>query len=431
MLNGCIEIPGDYWHLPSNIVVVDTPGLNADNSRHGMVTRESIRNVCDLCCVLTSASIPCPSSLVNFVSENLREMQDRCVCVVTQVDRVSKRERDGLVNYISERLSSEGMSFKKVFGVAPIYAAHREEQHVEAESFRASFSDFTRSLSSMLEEARNDVISEKTERLTHHLADETLRPLLESILDEYNRRKEALASNKLAEPDSFFTEAKCNAGDAMRRAKDQGKLMGENSLNKTIDEIKESVEREINNADSVDKIRMALSGSLTSRLNGPMRDALQKYSEQCIKAMQLFLERFKREFNVAYRNLCRDAPAFPTLKGPEVVVCLPQMDFSGVVGAINVLDIEDDEQRLGNAAKGAAAGAVVGTVVPVIGTVVGGIAGGIIGVIFGGKDVAEFRDTAKSKLANGVKDLREKELQYFDQESKLDYVQIVKELDEQ
>ena len=426
-----IEIPGDHWHLPDNIVVVDTPGLNADNPRHGMVAHEAIRNLCDLCCVLTAASIPCPASLVHFVSENLREMQGRCVCVATQVDRVRRRERDGLVNYISERLASEGLSFKKVFGVAPIYAAHPDERHAEAESFRAGFSDFVRVLSTMLEEARNDVISEKTGRLIKHLADETLRPMLESMRDEFRRRKNALASNRLSNPDSFFKDAIGKAHSSLTCVANHIAQACLISLDHPIDRLREDVERRVNSASSVDEIKAALTASLSDHLNSSVREELQGYADGCRGSAMEIVRHFKSEFNAAYRNLGRDAPALPMTQTSEITVRLPHLSFSGAVGAVAILDRRENEQRWGNAGRGAAIGAGIGSFVPVIGTFAGALIGGAIGGIFGGKDISEFRQTAKSELANAVKRLRQKVSNYFDEQSQLILNQVASEIDRQ
>lgn len=426
-----IEIPGDHWKLPDNIVVVDTPGLNADNPRHGMVAREAVRNLCDLCCVLTSASIPCPASLVHFVSENLREMQGRCICVATQVDRVRRRERDGLVNYISERLASEGLSFKKVCGVAPIYAAHPDEHHAEAESFRVGFSDFVRALSSMLEQARNDVISEKTGRLIKHLADETLRPMLESMRDEFRRRKNALASNRLSNPDLFFEEASRKAHSSLTCAANHIAQACLISLDHPIDRLRESVERRVNSANSVDEIKAALTVSLSDRLNSSVREELQGYADGCRGSAMEIVRQFKSEFNAAYRNLGRDAPALPMTQTSEITVRLPHLSFSGAVGAVAALDRQDNDQRLGNAGRGAAIGAGIGSFVPVIGTFAGALIGGAIGGIFGGKDISEFRRTAKMELANAVKRLRQKVSNYFKEQSQLILHQIASEMDGQ
>lgn len=426
-----IEIPGDYWYLPDNIIVVDTPGLNADTPRHGIVAQEAVRNLCDLCCVLTSASIPCPASLVHFVSENLREMQNRCVCVATQVDRIRKRERDGLVNYITERLASEGFSFKKVFGVAPIYTVHPEERHAESEFFRVGFFDFRRTLSAMLEDARNDVIEEKTERLTKHLADETLRPMLESLRAEFVHRKNALANNRLSAPDSFFAEAFSKAQQCVNKA---GKSASEEcclALDKEIDGIREEVERGINNANSVDEIKKALSVSLSERLNSRMRKDLQVYADKCGDSAQKILLKFKSEFNDAYRNLGHNAPVLPVARISKITVDLPQMNFSGTIDAIAVLERQDGDQRLGNAGKGVAIGAGIGSVVPVIGTVAGALIGGTLGVIFGGKDISEFKQPAKKGLANAVKKLRQEVSEYFENQCQSILRHISSEMDKQ
>ena len=417
-----IEIPGDYWHLPDNIVVVDTPGLNTDNPRHGMVTCAAVRNLCDLCCVLTSATAPLPDTLVRFVSENLREMQGRCVYVATQLDRVPRHDREGQVNYISDRLASEGLSFGKVFGVSSIFAAHPDEHHAEAESFRAGFSDFVEALSSMLEDARNDVICEKTERLVKHLADETLRPMIESMRDKFRRWKNAIASSRLPDPDLFFKEKRRDALAILQREGDRADQENRSLLDHAVDDLHDEVAQKICNARRLDDIKSVLSTLPSQRLNSTMREALQGYANRCADSVQKILGQIKSEFNSAYRNLSLNVPdsaSGAVASNSGISFELPQMSFACTVDAVDSL------VWLGHFR----------------------IRPALIFAIFIGcksvyefgrhlysifrKDIAEYRQVENNPLLIDVKELRQKVSNYFEEQRQAIFSQIVSEVDGQ
>lgn len=402
-----ISIPSDCWHLPENVVVVDTPGLNSDNPRHGEVTRQAVQDVCDLCCVLTSASTPCPSSLTGFLSENLREDSGRCVGVVTQIDRLRKRERDGAVRYVAERLESEGLPFREVVGVSPLAVVHPEEAGAEGETLRTEFDAFTKRLSELLREGRDAAITGKVAQLARHLADKTLLPILSEKKKVLNERKTRLKVNQLSDPNGFLKTTEEKAARKVSDIFQESAQGGKPKLDETIDSIRQSIETKINEAIIVSDVKGALQGaSVSQRLKKTMGKCLEQCGAEGSHAATQFLAGFRGEFNNAYRDLAGKTAKTPEIKQPDIFVSVPDIDLSDAIGAISLLDDQDDEQRMGSAAKGAAAGAAVGSFIPILGTLTGALIGGALGGIFGGKDISEFKTKARGKLGEAIRKLR-------------------------
>ena len=413
-----INIPFDNWHLPENVVIVDTPGLNSDNPRHGEVTRKAVQNICDLCCVLTSASIPCPSSLTQFLSENLRQDSGRCVGVVTQIDRLRPREREGMIRYVAERMESEGLPFREVVGVASIAVVHPDESGNEGEAFRSDFAAFTKRLSQLLQEGRDAAISGKVGQLARHLADKTLMPVLLKMKQELNARKSKLQANQLANPEDFIQRAEEAAEKEVSKTIRQAILDGKLNLDGKIDDVRESIENSINRAVLVSDVETALKGrSLSGRIHQPMKACLGQCGEAGSRVATAFLSGFRDEFNKAYRDLAGHSARTPVVNLPDISVSVPDVDLSDAIGAISLLDDEDDKQRMGNAAKGAAAGAAVGSLFFGIGAMPGALIGAALGGIFGGKDISEFKAKARNKLGEAVTKLRKASRQAFEHQA--------------
>ena len=71
-----LTLPIKMPFFTENVVLVDTPGVNAENGRHQDVTESAMRRYCDLVVALTVATMPCPQSLMTFLRQN--ETYDAC-----------------------------------------------------------------------------------------------------------------------------------------------------------------------------------------------------------------------------------------------------------------------------------------------------------------------------------------------------------------
>jgi len=108
-------------NLRAGLVIVDTPGANADNPRHARVTCAAIRHLCDAVIVVVPAHAPVSQTLVNLLRDHLAEILHRCVFLVTKLDLIRRAwERGPLLHNIRSRLGQElGLTHPKVFPAVP------------------------------------------------------------------------------------------------------------------------------------------------------------------------------------------------------------------------------------------------------------------------------------------------------------------------
>ena len=405
-----ISIPSDCWHLPDDVVIVDTPGLNSDNPRHGEVTRQAVDDICDLCCVLTSATIPCPSSLTGFLSENLQEDSGRCVGVVTQIDRIRTRERDGTVRYVAERLESEGLPFREVVGVSPLAVVHPEDAGAEGETLRMGFDAFTKRLSELLREGRDAAIAGKVTRLARHLAEKTLLPILSEKQEELSERKAQLKANQLSNPESFFAKAEKRIDRLLTDEFKRSAVISQTASSNAIDKAQTNIENEIAKASSVDALKFAASDASTfdivdKRWNAECKSAIKKG----INKARQFLEDFHNEFNEAFRYLSSRKVELKTIN----------VNITGTAVSINLNSVTNAITMKASQLEGSATtGGVVATIgLTILLGPIGLLLGPLGGWLYWQLNKEEIKEKALSNLHANMRAFRKKISAQFDTES--------------
>ncbi|MDY7226810.1 dynamin family protein [Hyalangium rubrum] len=96
--------PGDTL-LRHPVRLVDTPGLGSSNEEHSKITRDYMQHT-DALVVVFSASKPFSDSERDFLL-TFRQLLDRAVFVVNQIDRVSDDERDEVLGHIRHGLKED------------------------------------------------------------------------------------------------------------------------------------------------------------------------------------------------------------------------------------------------------------------------------------------------------------------------------------
>ena len=97
-----IEYPGSF--LANRIVIVDTPGTNANNSEHGAITENVVRQEADLAVIVIPATMPLSQSLADFLGNALKPCLHRCIFVVSRMDAIKPQEQSSLLQDLRSRL---------------------------------------------------------------------------------------------------------------------------------------------------------------------------------------------------------------------------------------------------------------------------------------------------------------------------------------
>ena len=395
-----IEIPSDVWRLPPEIAIVDTPGTNSGNSRHTEVAKRAVHELCDLCAALTSATEPCPRTLVTFIEDALADVQNRCIGIVTQIDKLRSRERPRVIQYVNERLNSEGIKFRKVFGAAPLLVVHPEESEgrPDSDSLRADFALLVADLAGQLREGRVAAIDEKLEALVRRLIN-TILPLFNDLRNELRTRAERLENNKLANPKAFFDEAKQLANEGLIQALEDAFWKFVPEADAVITSLKSADAEALSTASSISAIKKIIGKKYSAELRQPLWRGLSVCFEASVNAAQTFLHRFHHRFNDAFRNLSKRATVQIDVSELTINTRFPKIDLDEVMKTIREIDWEDTKERVGGGLGAGGAGAGVGFLLGgPVGAAIGGGVGALLGWIASGKNIEEVKTRASASL---------------------------------
>jgi len=102
VINLTITHPSSF--LANQIVIIDTPGTNANNSEHGTITENVIREEADLAVIVVPATMPLSQSLADFLGNALKPCLHRCIFVVSRMDAIKPQEQSSLLQDLRSRL---------------------------------------------------------------------------------------------------------------------------------------------------------------------------------------------------------------------------------------------------------------------------------------------------------------------------------------
>ncbi len=90
--------------LSTGLRIIDTPGTSATTEWHETVTQRAIHNFSDLSILLVNGTRPLTDSFCRFVRDNLENVLDKCVFVVTKLDLIPAQERAKMLTYIRNKI---------------------------------------------------------------------------------------------------------------------------------------------------------------------------------------------------------------------------------------------------------------------------------------------------------------------------------------
>ncbi len=88
----------------SGLRIIDTPGTSATTEWHENVTQRAISNFSDISILLVNGTRPLTESFCRFVQDNLENVLDKCVFVVTKLDLIPPKERARMLTYIRDKI---------------------------------------------------------------------------------------------------------------------------------------------------------------------------------------------------------------------------------------------------------------------------------------------------------------------------------------
>jgi GTPase Era involved in 16S rRNA processing/gas vesicle protein len=404
--------------LSNGIVIIDTPGVNANctHAQHGTVTQQVVDAEVDAAVIVIPATTPLPQSLANFLLHSLHHCLHRCVFVVTKMDVIRSREQSNLLDNIKARLTTMlELEYPTIFAASPqivIDQLNGDPVSSSLQHWQGEFEDLEASLWKRLRHERVLSIAEKLLRLLTQLFDQIDASMQAEWLS-YQTKQAAIEGEVIQDLRSFASDQYqiCNRSFENQAVLIQTKI--EQLITKSRHEAIQSIEEKI-------------SAATTTTLDDILKNQVKTILEENQKLLQAKLEKvfkilsqvaiengqaFDHQFSQVYQRL-------QALSGnikADLVPIADQNQFNALDITNSVQSLQQQFEQKDNelVGSGAISGAVIGTLfMPGFGTAIGAVVGGILPLFFTSLEQrkAQILDTLRSNLYQQY-DISEKQIQ--------------------
>lgn len=383
--------------LSAGFRIIDTPGTNALERWHEEVTARTIEELSDITVLIVDANKPLAQSFCDFVKNHLANVLHQCIFVVTRVDMIRPREREGVLAYLKERISQEFELADPMVLPYSAYAVLDAAQGGEA-SPMAELS--YQSEKQMLSYMAHTKLTAQTKRLSC---------LIDGLYEGLTRQLDTLSQSRLEELQLLqrtqqadlapfvkqqITQTTHNFSEKIIPIRNQ--II--NRMNELADQGKASILLELEKCTTVE----VLKGFTANRVNAlcaqegkKIGTVPQDHTDPVNELFQEVLFGFQVEFEKAYQeldilNITLGTPSYTFPQSLHV----EQVDTQSALKYVSETLEKENRAFWGGAAAGAALGTAIA---PGIGTLFGAVAG----FIFGGSrapDLAETKSKTKTTL---------------------------------
>lgn len=392
--------------LRDGVVIVDTPGANASNPRHGRVTARALQDICDAAIVTVPADMPASESLLQFLRTHAADVIHRCIFVVTKVDLLRREsDRSRVLENVRARVSTLlGLTNPRVLAAAPHFVVSalpkdpsdcateppsddNAEDAAERSGWINHFEAMEAELRHLLKEkrlqAQADDIGKLLEQLYHRL-----KHAIEVQLTEYRTRHESLERIVIPDIHGFIAQRRARHCDLASNAVARVLRGLHGELTDLGVEVVRRLNTTIGEASNRAELKTAMESAVPRVINqgeSRIKRHVDRVLNQISGAVQSELEVFHREFQEHYRSL---ATLGGTLSHDKRIGADTVREFSAVATSLSATLAStvsnSSNERNQRMVGGGAAGAVIGTfLLPGIGTLIGGLAGSLLSSMFG------------------------------------------------
>jgi hypothetical protein len=394
--------------LSDGLVVIDTPGMNAVNPRHGDVTGAALRELCDAVLVTVPADAAGSQTLFQYLATHAGEILHRCVFIVTKFDLLRReRDREAVLEHLRLRLASQlGVANPIVLAAAPEFvvaslpsertttdgpAGNEDCESVygqdETQRWSTHFVHMESHLRDILKTKRLQAQADDVAKLLEQLY-RKVTSAIERRIAEYTRRHAALERLVIPDIEAFIAPRRDAHVSSATREIEKIAIEIVNDVDAYCLAVFRSVSSAIENASDRGALRKAMESIVPATISAgevQVRRRLEKGADQIHRVAMRELKSFHKGFQEQYRSLATLGGVLP-VDGSSAGAAVAQ--FTADSKAIST-DLGTDMGREASESVqrvlgGGAAGAVIGTfLLPGIGTVIGGLLGSLLGSMFG------------------------------------------------
>ena len=442
-----VGYPSDF--LQQGIRIIDTPGTNSLEQWHEDVTKEAIREQADACIILTSAEKPFPESFCRFLEDNLEDVLQTCVFVVTKIDLVPPKQQARQLEYIrkvlKEKLSVHDPLVLPYSALPVINGTGTEyiEGNRETEERILKF----------LQEQRIRIQLQRCMALSEN-AMGRLKESMEQVSSQQEQRHLQLMQAVTTDLQGFVMRKKSEISlSYQENTNEKVKAIGENVAVWIRDkkrEVYEAFQKPATESGIRDFLQTKLNPLLEEKKSEILKNAgisaesSSKYLSEIQSIAEGHCRRFEADFKREYRQL--ELLAHDLVQEVDKSVRLDDSLMTNIQANIAIRQKveanvkQENRGFLGYAGAGAAAGAAIGSVVPIIGTTAGAVIGAVAGFMrFSKKSDDSSRGTAfRNQVAGDVnavveqyfRSLKDSVMQFFNQNIANCWMQVERVMDQ-
>ena len=394
--------------LKSGIVIIDTPGTNAENEEHGKITKKVIETEADAAVIIIPAGQPLSTTLISFLSGSIYQYIHRCVFVISKMDTIREKEQARLIKNIEKRLKEN----LKIDNFLMIDAAPQivldmlnitEEIAEKNRPWHDKFVDLEKRLYEYLMSCREIAITESVSRLLTQVFRQS-ESHLQIQQEQFRKKQEAIEREVIRDLPSFTSEQYGECSSMIENATNVTKSKVEKILSDCQENIESQLRGMIFATQNKDELKNLLENRISPVFNNA-RSTLDASLTSATTELNISFSQVKKHFDQKFSQQYSKLKALSSntnLTRIQATQENMQISTSSVMSVASEFGKEAGDKSGRNV--GAGAGAALGTLIlPGVGTVVGAVLGGIFGSLFG-PSLSELQNRSWNELQPKVND---------------------------
>jgi hypothetical protein len=379
--------------LSDGICIIDTPGADATDAEHAVVTRQAVA-AADAAIIITPARQIVSDTLLKLIKNHLQLIPflHRSIFLITEMDLIRKEERMDVLAGACQRLAR---GLKEVGDLPPVLCASAQSVMdevsrdnvfiVRKESDRLywqqQFKLLKAELLSRMQQQRAVTIAESLLRLL----DDVLSALDSHLSEKWaqgSAKQAALEAAIIPDLDSFTSQQHKDCYNTMTTAATEARVWSENAVEAESSRTLKEVENGVASAGSLKELKSYLEQNLSIIINRNQQNLqtqLSPYFDNLQQTAQDISQVFDQRFEEAYQRL---SATQHTLSAGDATVKL-SLAASDLIASGNSSGAFTTAS-MGQRATGAAVAMVVGAILlPGLGLLIPAVLGSIFSGFLG------------------------------------------------
>jgi GTPase Era involved in 16S rRNA processing len=385
-----IRLHVDGKGIPSNIKIIDTPGINPGDElakNHIKVTQHIVEHIADMAIVLIPAHAVMSATLESFLEKHSKRFLHRCIFVITSMDNAPEETRLEIEKLVEDRLRNNlGIENPTMFSESAITMLPvlkiPESKKAEWTYWQDKFIAFEKDVWEQLQPQRDIVVEEHLYHLLHDLIS-SLQKEMESSRADLQSTKSILEKGRISKIEKLTHQILENANSEISNEIDSIANHIQNRLAHYLNKSFDATNQIIEGGDFL----LSFEENEKPQITDAVQFQARKYCEDVDKRFKRIdttigriTKNFNNEFNKHYSM-------FPFLSREINIrsihtqkLSMPTVSFASSVDYIQREKEKENSQAIGAAAICGGIGFFLGGPIGLaVGAAIGGVGGKVAG----------------------------------------------------